>query len=234
LDGEEIEMGNRRSRSTIIGAGVGGVAAIAAYAFVMRPWLLRWGTTLDEAGQPLPGDELVARPILETTRAITIQASATEIWPWLVQMGQGRGGFYSYDRLENLSGLDIHNADTLEPKFQNLQIGDLIPFWRGGGVQVIGLDPPRALVLAGRFDGAGLDELRGGGAGGSWVFVLRVLNEHTTRLIVRTRVANFPPFWVSVWLVRVLLEPTHFIMERRMLMGIKERVDTQAKIEEKA
>jgi hypothetical protein len=196
----------------------------------MRPWLLRWGTTSDEASQPLPGDELVPQPILETTRAITIRASAAEIWPWLVQMGQGRGGFYSYDWLENLLRLDIHNADTIEPEIQHLKSGDLVPFWRGGGVHVISLEPQRALVLAGRFDGAGLEEFRGGGAGGSWVFILKAINACTTRLIVRTRVASFPPVELSVLFVRFLLEPAHFIMERKMLVGIKERVETRAKM----
>lgn len=223
-------MGNHKSFSTIILGGVTGTAAVAAYVFILRPWLLRWGTTSDEADQPLPGDELVSQPILETTRAITIRASATEIWPWLVQLGQGRGGFYSYDGLENLLGLDIHNAETIEPEFQHLKSGDLVPFWRGGGVQVISLEPQRALVLAGRFDGAGLEELGGGGAGGSWVFILKALNEHMTRLIVRSRVASFPPIGLSVLFVRFLLEPAHFIMERKMLMGIKERAETRVKM----
>lgn len=224
-------MGSRKSVSAILLGGVTGTIAVTAYTFIMRPWLLCWGATADEADQPLPGDELVPQPILETTRAVTIHASAAEIWPWLVQMGQGRGGFYSYDWLENLLKLDIHSTDSIVPELQHLQSGDLIPFWQGGGVYVISVEPQRALVLAGRFDGAGLEALKGGEAGGSWVFILKAINAGMTRLIVRTRVAGFPPAGLSTFFMRLLAEPAHFVMERKMLLGITRRVEAKTRME---
>jgi hypothetical protein len=204
-----------------------GIAAASAYALVLRPWLLRWGASPDEASQPLPGDGLIPHPILETTRAITIHAAAADIWPWLVQIGQGRGGFYSYDALENLLGMDIHNAGRILPEYQALKIGDVVPFWQGAGVKVIALEPERCLALAGRLNegeatGCGQPQAA---VGGSWVFALQKKDSRTTRLVVRSRVASFPPYWLSLLFMRLLLEPAHFIMERRMLIGIKERVE---------
>src|SRR5512136_466510 len=91
---------------------------------VLRRGRIRWGATGDEVRQALPGDELVLHPKWSYTNAITVRATAAEVWPWLAQMGQGRGGFYSYEFLENLVGCGIHNADRILPEFQNLQVGD--------------------------------------------------------------------------------------------------------------
>jgi hypothetical protein len=87
-----------------MGAGLATAAVAASYAFLIRPWHLHWGATDEEVKEPLPGDEVVSHPRLEATHAITIDAPASDIWPWLVQMGQNRGGFYSYTWLENLVG----------------------------------------------------------------------------------------------------------------------------------
>jgi hypothetical protein len=89
------------------------LSAGIAYWFGLRPWHIRWGATDDELARPLPGDEIVPRPRKWSTRAITIDAPAEVVWPWLVQIGQGRGGLYSYDWLENLAGCDIHSADRV-------------------------------------------------------------------------------------------------------------------------
>ena len=99
-------------------------AITALYAFVVRPWHLRWGATDAEVDMTLPCDELVEQPKLNATHAITINAPASKIWPWLVQMGQTRGGFYSYDWLENLVGCHMHNADRIHAEWQELQVGD--------------------------------------------------------------------------------------------------------------
>ena len=93
------------SHSKIIGASLAGAAALSAYLFLIRPWHLRWGATDEEIGMPLPGDELVPRPNLEATHAITIEAPMREVWPWLVQIGQDKGGFYSYTVARKLSRL---------------------------------------------------------------------------------------------------------------------------------
>ena len=105
---------------------------------MLAPRLRRWGASEEEARRRLPGDELVASPTFASTRAVTIAAPPAAVWPWLVQMGQGRGGLYSYDRLENLFGLDVHSADRIVPELQQLNVGDRISLgkdassWRPG------------------------------------------------------------------------------------------------------
>lgn len=211
-----------------------GAAAIGtlAYAFLIRPWHLHWGATEEETASTLPGDELLQHSRMQTTRAITIEASAAEIWPWLVQMGQGRGGLYSYDWLENLVGCDIHSADTIIPDLQGLQVGDTFrlgpegyPFFTVASIQ-----PERELVLA-----AGLephDEVSPEPAptmseyvpGATWAFVLRPVDEKRTRLIVRLR-GDWEASPAMTLFNRALLEPAHFVMERKMIYGIKDRAE---------
>ncbi|MDQ3862665.1 MAG: hypothetical protein M3317_04045, partial [Actinomycetota bacterium] len=123
-----------------------------AYAFFIRPWHLRWGATGEETEKPLPGDDLVPDPAIESTRAITINVPEAEVWPWVMQLGQSRGGLYSYDFLENLAGLDIHSVDGIVEELQDLEAGDLVRlaperFGPEAGFRVVGLDPPRALLL---------------------------------------------------------------------------------------
>ena len=96
---------------------------LVAYHLFVRPWYLDWGATDDERDRRLPGDELVPAPGSETTWAVTVEAPSDEVWPWIVQLGQGRGGFYSYSWLENLVGADIHNVDRIVPEFQRLAEG---------------------------------------------------------------------------------------------------------------
>jgi hypothetical protein len=207
---------------------VAGVAVVGAACFVtIRPLILRWGATAIEAGLSMDGDSLIADPILMTTRATNIQAHAECVWPWLAQMGQGRGGFYSYEWLENLAGLDIHNADRIIPELQGLKPGDLIPFWRGAGVNVVTVEPPRLLVLAGTLNPPKGDDVEEAPVGGTWVFALDEAMAQETRLVVRSRVAKFEPAWLSRFFI-LLLEPIHFVMERKMLRGIKHRAERQS------
>ncbi len=161
---------------------------------------MRWGATDVEVGKPLPGDELVPHPVMASTRAVTINAPAEAIWPWLVQIGVGRGGWYSYDWLENLAGLHIHSAERIHPEWQDLQVGDIVPMDpEGYGATVVAIEPNRALVM----------ENYG-------AFVLEAIDATTTRLIVRMRV---PGGWPAAMHL-LLVEIPHFIMERRMLLGI--------------
>src|SRR3712207_3373722 len=97
-----------------------------AYAFVVRPWHLRWGATEEEASNPLPDDELVPNPAIESTRAITVNAPVEEVWPWLAQVGQVRGGFYSYEWLENLAGCRMRNAGRIHPEWQHREVGESV------------------------------------------------------------------------------------------------------------
>jgi hypothetical protein len=100
------------------------------YLLIVRPWHMNWGATDEEVRKRLPGDELVPHPTFESTRAITVHAPAKEVWRWLAQLGQDRGGFYSYDRLENLAGANIYNAARIVPEMQHLKVGDFVPMAR--------------------------------------------------------------------------------------------------------
>ncbi len=102
----------------------------------MRPWHQRWGATQNEVEAFWPGDELIARPLVSSTHAVTIQAPVSKVWPWLVQIGQGRGGFYSYEFVENAMGLKMENADRILPEWQNLQVGDVVPLAPDGSVDL--------------------------------------------------------------------------------------------------
>jgi hypothetical protein len=202
----------KRQLTKLIAAAFGGVAAVSAYSFLIRPWHLRWGATDDEATMPLPGDELVDDPKLNATHAITINAPPADVWPWLVQIGQNRGGFYSYSWLENLVGCQMPNVDRVVPEWQELRVGDLV--WlhpEAPPLRVLAVEPERAIVLE-----------------KCWTFFLQPIAEHSTRLIVRGR-GNFNPDFMNALLNflfwRVVFEPAHFIMERKMLLGIKERVE---------
>jgi hypothetical protein len=227
------ELGRVTGREAAFDLLVGGgrLAGTLLLAPVLRRSYNRHGATDDEVRRPLPGDDLVIRPKLGYTRAITIDAPVEAVWPWLVQFGQGRGGFYSYDTLENLVGCDIHSVDELLPEHQNLRVGDLIrsgrdsmPCW-----QVVDVMPPRHLVLIGAGTPAAprapdvVDEVPDRGyAASTWQWVLEPLDsERRTRLIVRQRETYSPD---QAWLWH-LVEPFNFVMEHRMLQGIRERAE---------
>jgi hypothetical protein len=141
----EREDRMRRRYSGVIGIG----GAVAAYVLLARPRQLRWGATDQESDGPLPGDDFIANPGLSATRAISVRASADRVWPWIAQLGQGRGGFYSYDFLENLVGCDIHSADRIVPEWQDVAVGDEVKLHPEVGLEVAVLEPGRSLVLHG-------------------------------------------------------------------------------------
>lgn len=201
-----------RARLLRRAAIVGGLAPWA-YLLVIRPWHLRWGASSEEAHMPMPGDELVPRPVVESTRAVTVRASTSEVWPWLVQMGAGRGGLYSYDWLENLAGLGIHSVDRIVPELQDLKQGDTLPLdARGGGPSVAVFEPERALVLD------------VGPSVASWGFILRRIDRRTTKLYARFRLDADPrPLWGLLY--ALVIDIPHFAMERKMLLGIKQRAE---------
>jgi hypothetical protein len=188
-----------------------------AYWFGLRPWHIRWGATDDEVVRSLPGDEIVPRPRKFSTRAITIAAPAEAVWPWLVQIGQGRGGLYSYDWLENLAGCDIHSTNRIIPELQYLEFGDVIRLGPEGypAYPIAAVEPGRALVLGG-------DDPKNGAH--SWAFILEPIDERITRLIVRSR-DDYPPTLANFVIWRAITEPAHFAMERKMLFGIKQRAE---------
>ncbi len=203
--------------------------AVVLYVRFLRPWYLRWGATREEVEQPMPGDEEVSQANYQSTRAITIKARAAEIWPWLVQIGQGRGGFYTYTWLENLVGLRISNADQVLAEFQHLKVGDVIPLEpEGSGYTVAAIDPNQLLVLAVRATDSGImgSVMNQGDGASTWVFLVRELDSERTRLVARWRARWRPMFKTPMLvLIRLLLAPAEFVMERKMLLGIKKRAE---------
>ncbi len=138
-----------KSKAKGLTAAVIAVGTSVAYRSWLKPAQERWGATDEEATLALPGDELVAEPAYQVTRAITIDATRDEVWPWIVQLGADRGGFYTYDRLEDLFGLGIHSADDIVEAWQGLAVGDVVyaDRARAGGWYVVELRPGEALVL---------------------------------------------------------------------------------------
>ena len=202
----------------------GGSLAVLAGA---RRWHLHWGATHDEIARPLPGDDLIPDSKLNSTHAITIQAPAERIWPWLTQMGyEGRAGTYSYDLFERSVGRNLYRID---PDLPPLAAGDTMPFYPGAPMTVAVADPPHSLVLwQVTVGGKAIDPTGPWGdhhVAWSWAFVLEPVDATTTRLLIRMRVGYQPQVkWAPImWL---LVEPAHFIMGRRQLLGLRERAQT--------
>jgi hypothetical protein len=177
---------------------------------------MRWGATKDELARTLPGDDIVPDAVA-STRAITIDVPASGVWPWLVQMGQDRAGFYSYDLIERLVGAGIHNSNRIVPEWQRLQPGDLmrtyrhIPRFEPLGWTVVRVEPERTLVV------------RNVKSTWSWALVLEPLGERYTRLIARTRAARKGA--LGMLPERLIGEPIHFVMEVGVLRGLKRRAE---------
>jgi hypothetical protein len=206
---------------------IGGLASV--YFTLIRPWHLKWGATTEEVDRALPGDEFVPEPRLNVTHAVTIRAPLDQVWPWIAQIGQGRGGFYSYEWIENLLGADIHNADRILPEYQNPQVGDKLPLAQDGfGVPMAIVEPRRALVVHGdtRGDPKVMPGLKPGGFFNIvWGWHLDSIDAETTRLVERWR-ADWNPS-LGTWIyMHLFLEPGAFIMERRMLLGIQRRAES--------
>lgn len=205
-------------------AVVGSFAAILLGFFLfVRPWYIRWGATDEETRRRLPGDEIVESADRQETSAITIRAPIEQVWPWLAQLGQDRGGFYSFDLLENLVGCEMPTTDRLWPDKQSWQLGD--KFWmypknKAGG---IGYATLRTFLPGGAlgFGIHALGTVPSAPEDGSWSFILdRVDNSHT-RLLVRGRGAPGRSL-LGLAFDRSIFEPVHFVMERRMMIGLKE------------
>jgi len=212
---EEDVMTNRGVR--VIGAGAVVVGlVVAAYPLLLRRRCLTWGATDDEVHRAIPGDELLPDPDICSTRAVTIGAPPSAIWPWLVQMGSGRGGAYTYDWIENLFGLDMHSADEILPQFQDLKVGDSLPVGdKGPRLRAEIVDRERVLALRSED--------------GNWVWAFALYPQSgPTHLVSRNRIA-VPAGAVARRLADVLvMEPGSLVMERKMLLGIKQRAERLA------
>jgi hypothetical protein len=182
--------------------------------------LLDRGATTEERWVQLPGDGLVVGPSLSVTRAITIGARPADVWPWIAQLGQGRGGFYSYDALENLVGCDIHSADAIVDAWQDVAVGDPFHLHPDMALAVAVVEPGRALVVRGG-EAAPLEDF-------TWAFVLRDVDGEParTRLLVRERYAS-DRWWGSLVVEPVAAVST--VMSARMLRGIRDRAEGRAR-----
>ncbi len=207
----------RRGGATVTRlVAAGGAAAIVVAA--LRARSLRWGARDEELTMALPGDELIARADLTATRAITIQADADAVWPWIAQLGQGRGGFYSYDFLENLVGCDIHSASRIVPEWQSLTVGADVNLHPDVVLTAALIEPGRALVLRGAVPVGRVPAPYDF----TWAFALRGRPGGPTRLVVRER------YGYAHWWTPLLVEPIElisFIMSQRMVRGIKQRAE---------
>ena len=232
-----------RMRFAVLGTAIG--VALGVAASQIHRWWKTWGVVPDEASRALPGDELVPEPIAIETRGITIDAPPSAVWPWLVQMGYGRAGWYSYDQLDQRGS----SADRIVPEWQTLAVGDILPTHPGGGFEVAVLEPDRALVVrsdtalvraqadAATKSGNGIETATPGvqasGAilgstpqdfSASWAFVLEPIDGRHTRLIERFRVwygedgpaAEFVMPFVGFGV---------FVMLQRQMTGIRARAE---------
>lgn len=197
---------------------------------VLRRRYNSWGATAAEVASAMPGDELVPNPRMGYTRAITIAASAEVVWSWLVQIGQGRGGLYSFDGLENLARCDIHSTERIHPELQTLVAGDLIRLGAPAGYpcfRVASVQPDEFLVLVAADPTPPHEVATADSPGGvaTWQWQLRSTAEgRGTRLLARQRL-TYPDNMRVMWHV---VEPISFVMERRMLRGIKQRAERLA------
>jgi hypothetical protein len=190
-----------------------GIVAVA-YWNGFRAWSNRWGVTPADTVRSLPGDDIVSEPAVQTTQGITIDTSPDMIWPWLIQMGPGRAGAYTYDWVENLFGLNMHSADRIVPEWQHMELGDAFSVSKSGPpLRVESIDPERSLVLA-------LPDRTW-----SWSFVLDPIDAERTRLITRNRAPGNHLRYRLQW---EMLLPGAFLMMRKMLLGIKERAERLA------
>ncbi len=214
-----------------------GLLAAASGAYLVRRLGLRWGATDAEVYRPLPGDEVVPHPMIETTHAITIRAPRATIWPWLVQMGYHRAGWYTdswYSWVDKyLFRIERPpSADHILPQFQHLAVGDTVPDGPPGTsfFTVEALEPERALILYSTthvpyFAPRSLRNNPKMGISGdfSWAFVLDEVDESTTRLILRARINARPRLFRM--LILPLFLPADFLIVRLMLRKIKQRVE---------
>ncbi len=196
---------------------LGGVIVGLAYAFFVRPQLLRWGTRLGEAQRRLPGDEIIPEPNFQVTRAINIDAPPEAVWPWLAQMGRERTGWYSYDLLDNNG---IPSATYIRRDLRPPQPGMAID----RGLQVLETVPDRSLLLGG-YDiptplGATLDLTA--------LYLLERMSDGSTRLLVRFRAYSYG---VVGWLFNLVLEPLDYLMGVKQLNGLKSRAETMAHLQ---
>lgn len=197
-----------------IGVAALGAVLIGVYLRVIRPWQLHWGAAAAEVARAMPGDDVVKHPTFHATRAVTIQARPEEIWPWLVQMGVTRAGWYSYDWLDNLGK---PSAQHIIPEWQQVAVGGLIPMSPDGkqGLRIKDFEANQWMLW---WDNKG---------DSTWYWGLYRQDDSQTRLITRVRVHYR---WLSPSILfSLLVEFTDIVMMRKCLLGIKQRAERASK-----
>jgi hypothetical protein len=219
-------MRHDRHRQRSVGRTLWAFSQIVGHVLApwRRAWRLRWGARADEPDRSLPGENLIPEPAWEYTHAVSIEAAAPETWPWIAQLGQKRGGFYSFERLENLFGCRITNTDRILPEHQTLDVGDEIRLHpTSPPLHVAVVQPGRSLVLRGSPMNEPARE-----TDNLWAFHLVEDGPGRCRLIERGKTIYGTSLTDRLFFSPLLIEPIGFVMSREMLLGIKERVERVA------
>jgi hypothetical protein len=214
--------------------GIGG-AGLMGIHIILWPFLhgyrTRWGITEEEANADLPGDELVRKPKLCMTWGITINAPIEDVWPWVVQMGQGRGGFYTYQFLENIAGCQIYNADRILPEHQHIPLEAGVSLAPGMSMNVASHDEGHYFTLHSCMDMRTMevvepkeDSIPEKFMNIGWGFYLQETGENQTRFLSRW-LTDYNPALINKIAVNLFLEPVGFVMGRKMLIGTKQRAE---------
>jgi hypothetical protein len=224
-------IGHRSSHSPGVGvlAALEG-AALIGWNLVATPFIdrsrLRWGTVGTEATDPLPGDEWVPHPKWSYTLGVAVDAPPEAVWPWIAQIGQGRGGFYTYQTLENLAGCKIKNTTAILPDHQHPAVGDDIYLHpTAPPLRIEGLDPPRALVLFGSPAEIGGEDSWGIS---TWQFAVNPGPDGGSRFLTRGRYDHSPDWQSRLTFGRFPIEALSFVMSRKMMLEIKRLAERHA------
>jgi hypothetical protein len=198
-----------------IGLAILGGIAFGLFLRFYRPWHSRWGATNDEVMLPMPGDDLIEKPTFNVTRAITTHARPEEIWPWIIQIGYGRAGFYSYDLLDNLGK---PSADRIIPELQNIEVGTWIPMSGKASEET-------AFRVMAFETNSWMLWMK---AASTWAWKLIPIDEVSTRLVIRLKCQYR---WTRPTIVTdlILMEIGDFPMMRKLMLSVKERAELSRK-----
>ncbi|HLO29894.1 MAG TPA: hypothetical protein VK249_12200 [Anaerolineales bacterium] len=199
------------------GTLVGLAVLVLIVMSLLTPWMDRWGATDAEIAASFPGDEFLPKPASFVNRAVTVNATPEEIYPWIVQLGANKGGMYSYTKLETyLLNCPLVNADRIHEEWQDLKVGDAMKMCPHEPAPppyiIVQMVPNQAIVMGHQENGKWVD---------LWQFIILPQKDGTSRLITRTRTMATGGFWT-------IIHPGIFIMERGMLLGIKDRAERLA------
>lgn len=196
----------------IVRVGVGLLIAVGLYLFLYRPLQLRWGASRDEVARVMPGDEIQPNPIFNATWAVTVLARPEQIWPWLIQIGYQRAGWYGYDVIDNAGA---PSADRILPQWQHAHAGDTMPIWKGIDYIVAAVEEDRYVVWESK---SGRD---------SMALALYPLDTTHTRLVWRIR--NGPYNWTSSFiLLQLFTDACDFLAVRQNMLGLQSRAEGMA------